>query len=104
LEVLKQTFFVNSLSRNNETTPLDLALAGAMLTMLQEFAALLASVSVTFGVCVTPEKLLQLTKETGISICDVFIKPCAVSLMPDKSFSLTVEGMLRLQVGDWLKT
>ena len=81
MEVLKQTFFVNSLSRNNETTPLDLALA--MLTMLQELSVLLASVSVTFGVCVTPEKLLQLTKETGISICDVFIKPCAgpVSMM-----------------------
>ena len=75
-----------------------------MLTMLQELSILLASVSVTFGVRVSPEKLLQLTKETGISIRDIIIKPCAVSLMPDKSFSLTVEGMLRLQVGDWLKT
>ena len=96
----KQTCFVKLLSRNNETTPLDLALADAVLIMVQESATLLASVSVTVGVCVLPDKLLQLAKETGMSICEFFIKPWAVSLMPDNLLRLTSGGMLRLQVAD----
>ncbi len=74
------------------------------MTMLQADAVLLASVRVTVGFTAAREKLLQLFKETGMSICDLCIKPFAVSLMPYKSFSLTLEGMLRLQVGVWVST
>jgi hypothetical protein len=88
---LKQAFRVKLLSKNNVMKPLDRTLAGATLTRLQEGDALLGSVILTTGVIVRVEPLVQLVKVTGISNCDLFIKPWAVSLIPDKVLSVTFD-------------